>query len=304
MLAVQIDSPGPISALRVRSIVAPIPGTDEVAIDLIASSLNPADIKIRTGAVVPATGNYPYTLGYDLVGTVVATGLDIADLDLGDRVLAMSAVALTGRGAWAERVCLPRAAVARLSDDLEASMLARLPLIGLTAYQAVRRADPAADESVLVAGAAGSVGRLVVQLLLHRGARVHALVRTPDQVGLLPEDALLTHHVGQAPTGIADVVIDAAGGDFATALVEKGRYVGLVPDQLPSRDALAARGVRRDVVITQESGADLANLVDLVRRGVLTLPRSRCFPLNEIHAAHKEYEQDGQRNVVLTSPRR
>lgn len=303
-LAVQIDSPGPISALRLRQVAPPVLAPDEVMIDFIASSLNPADTKIRTGAVVPATGTYPYTLGYDLVGTVAETGIGVADLNRGDLILAMSAVALTGRGTWAERVCLPRGSVARLPESLEPTALARLPLVGLTAYQAVRRADPAADASVLVTGAAGSVGRLVVQLLLHRGVRVHGLVRMPDQVQLLPDDGLLTAHVGLAPPGIADVVIDAAGRDFATALVEQGHYVGLVPGRLPSRDALAARGARRDLVITQESGADLDDLVDLVRRGILTLPRPRCFPLNEIHEAHKEYEQDGQRQVVLVRPRR
>jgi NADPH:quinone reductase-like Zn-dependent oxidoreductase len=182
--------------------------------------------------------------------------------------------------------------------------LARLPLVGLTAYQAVRRADPAPGSGVLVAGVGGSVGRLVVQMLLARGARVHGLVRRPEQAERLPAHDLLTAHVGQAPPRSVDVVIDAAGGDFSPALADGGRYLGLVPDRAPARELLARRSLPRAVLVTRESGADLAELVALVRAGVLTLETPRVLPMTDVHAAHKEFEHDGQRNVVLIPDRR
>ncbi|WP_133150911.1 NADP-dependent oxidoreductase [Frankia canadensis] len=299
MLAIRLTAPGGIESLLLQSVEDAAPGPDEVAIEAIATSINPADVKIRTGAVMPARGDFPFTLGYDLVGTVVGTGGEVADLPVGTRVLAMSALALTGRGTWAERVCLPRAGVARLPAELDPVPLARLPLVGLTAYQAVRRVDPAPGAEVLVAGAGGSVGRLVVQLLLRRGVRVHGLVRRPEQVDRLPVHDLIIPHVGQAPPRPVDVVIDAAGGDFSSALADGGRYLGLVPDRLPTREVLARRSLSRAVLITQESGAQLAELVELVRAGALTLETPRVLPMTDVHAAHKEFEHDGQRNVVL-----
>ncbi|CAJ58860.1 putative oxidoreductase [Frankia alni ACN14a] len=299
MLAVQVEAPGGITSLVVRSVEDLTPRPDEVKIELIASSINPADVKIRTGAVVPLRGAYPFTLGYDLAGTVVETGAEVTDLAPGTQVLAMSAVALTGVGTWSERVCLPRTSVARLPANVDPLPLARLPLAGLTAYQAVQRAKPGPGTAVLVCGAAGSVGRLAVELLLDRGARVHGLVRRPEQVDQLPTHELFTPHVGQPPTRSVDVVIDAAGADFSPALVDGGLYICLVPDRAPARDVLARRSQRRTVLVTEESGADLEELVELLGAAVLTLETTSIFPMKNIHAAHREFEQDGQRNVVL-----
>lgn len=299
MRAVQIDAPGPIPALVLREVPEPGPfAPDDVVVSFLASSINPADVKIRTGAVVPRVGTRPHVLGYDLVGDVVAVGADVNGFAIGDRVMAMSTVALTGRGTWADLVALPAASLAHVPAGADVAALARLPLAGLTALQVVRKADVRPGETVLVTGAIGAIGRHVVALLAHAGVLAHGLVRHPEQAALLLLQPGVT--VGaEAEERSVDVVIDTAGGDFSAALRDGGRYVSVVPDRLPSRDELAARRVTRSLIMTRESGEDLATLASLVEASVLALPSPRVFPLADIHAAHEEYEHHGHRDIVL-----
>lgn len=301
MRTVQIDAPGSIDSLVLRQTDQPTPASDEVLIEFGASSINPADVKIRTGLVRPRVGTYPFTLGYDLVGRIVGNGALARKYAPGTRVLAMSAVAITGRGMWADYACLPEQSIAALPDTIDAFAAARLPLVGLTAFQAVQSVDVKPGDEVLVAGAAGSIGQYVVQLLLQQHVKVHALVRRVEQAQDLPlHDNIEVHTRPQRPESVA-VVIDAAGGDFSAALGRGGTYVSLVPESAPDRDVLAQRDIKRKTILTQESGQDLEKLVALVSSGLLTLPTPRVFALGEVHAAHKEYEEHGQRHVVLAS---
>jgi NADPH:quinone reductase-like Zn-dependent oxidoreductase len=297
--AIQFDAPGSIDALVLRDVVSEPVEPGEIEVFFLASSINPADVKIRSGAVVPRAGAYPYTLGYDLVGEVVAAGEGVDGFEVGDRVLAMTAVALTGRGSWAETVRVPAASAAKLPDGLEVLPAARLPLAGLTALQAVRRAAVVEGEVVLVAGAAGAVGRAAVDLLLHRGHRVLALVRDAHQLSTLANNGSVDVLTSLPEPGSVDVLLDAAGGDFSAAVKDGGRFVSVVPEALPSSSDLGARQVQRSLVIAQESGADLETVASLAAQGAIALGVGRTFPLQQIHAAHKEYEHNGQRDVVI-----
>jgi len=299
MRAVQIDGPGPISALVLRNVPDPGPlGPGTVLVSFFASSINPADVKIRAGKVVPRVGTYPYVLGYDLVGDIVAVGDGVDGFAEGDRVMAMSTVALTGQGTWADAVALPATSVARVPPGVDPVAVARLPLAGLTALQAVRRAHVRPGETVLVAGAAGAVGRYAMALLVHAGMRVHGLVRDAEQGVLLSNDPAVTISTEVVPDSV-DVVVDAAGGNFSAALRDGGRYISVVPDRVPARDDLAVRSIDRAVILTRESGGDLAELASLVEAGVLELPSPRVFALSQIRTAHEEYEHHGQRDIVL-----
>lgn len=292
MLAVQFDRPGPVDALRVREIGDPSPGPGEVLIEFEASTINPADVKIRSGAIVPRAGRAPYTLGYELVGTVAR---DSGEFRARTRVIAMSAMAVTGRGCWSELVCLPETSIARAPEGVAAAVAAQLPLAGLTALQAVQALGPRPGAHVLVAGAAGAVGRLAVQLLRHHDVVVHALVRRAGQAAALPAGAVSELHVGAVPPDTVDGVIDAAGGDFSAALRVGGHYVTVVPGQLP-----ALSGRAGTTVLTSESGPLLGTLARMLERGDLVIPESLSFPLTDVHRAHHAYERATGRRVTIT----
>ncbi|MFE5704136.1 NADP-dependent oxidoreductase [Rhodococcus koreensis] len=294
MFAVQFDSPGYIDVLQVRNIPVPSPGEGEVLIALEASAINPADVKIRSGMITPQ-GTAPFTLGYDLVGTVKQTGPNAGRFLPGDRVIGASTSAVTGNGTWSEFVCLPETSLARAPENVDPAILAQLPLPGLTAMQAVDALQLTPGSDVLVAGAAGAVGRIALQLLHLRGYRAHALVRRAEQAESLPTGVAEEVHIGSLPVSRVDAVIDTAGIDLSAALRPGGHYVTVVPGSPPH----SVSPESATLVITHESGAMLHALAELLAAGELDLPGSTTFTFSEIEAAHHEYDRQLGRRITL-----
>ncbi|GCE44997.1 putative oxidoreductase [Rhodococcus wratislaviensis] len=294
MFAVQFDSPGYIDVLQVRNIPVPSPGEGEVLIALEASAINPADVKIRSGMITPQ-GSAPFTLGYDLVGTVKQTGPNAGRFLPGDRVIGASTSAVTGNGTWSEFVCLPETSLARAPENVDSAILAQLPLPGLTAIQAVDALQLTPGADVLVAGAAGAVGRIALQLLHLRGYRAHALVRRAEQAESLPTGVAEEVHIGSLPVSRVDAVIDTAGIDLSAALRPGGHYVTVVPGSPPH----SVSPESATLVITHESGAMLHALAELLASGELDLPGSTTFTFSEIEAAHHEYDRQLGRRITL-----
>ncbi|QYB04665.1 NADP-dependent oxidoreductase [Rhodococcus sp. USK10] len=294
MFAVQFDSPGYIDVLQVRNIPVPSPGEGEVLIALEASAINPADVKIRSGMITPQ-GSAPFTLGYDLVGTVKQAGPNAGRFLPGDRVIGASTSAVTGNGTWSEFVCLPETSLARAPENVDSAILAQLPLPGLTAMQAVDALQLTPGADVLVAGAAGAVGRIALQLLHLRGYRAHALVRRAEQAESLPTGVAEEVHIGSLPVSRVDAVIDTAGIDLSAALRPGGHYVTVVPGSPPH----SVSPESATLVITHESGAMLHALAELLASGELDLPGSTTFTFSEIEAAHHEYDRQLGRRITL-----
>ncbi|MBB4134103.1 alcohol dehydrogenase catalytic domain-containing protein [Gordonia humi] len=281
MLAVQFDEPGGLDVLRVREIARPVPGADEVIVAFEASVINPADVKIRSGQIPVRGGSLPVTLGYDLVGRIAAVGVDVTGLEVGTRVAAMSALAITGVGAWSEYVRLSAASVAPAPGEPEPAVLAQLPLAGLTAWQGIDALKLQAGDEVLVTGAAGAVGKLAVQVLLGRGHPVRALIRDTTQVGQVPAGVQVETDTPDA--GSVDAILDTAGIDASTALRSGGRHITVVPGS-------AAEAAK--LIITRESGEMLADLLDMVARGELRLDPTVRFGLRDVRAAHERLTQE------------
>jgi len=299
LLAVQFDKPGSTDALLLNETAEPSAGPGEVLIEFEASTINPADVKIREGSIPPRAGTVPFTLGYDLVGVVVANGPGAHRHAVGTRVVGMSALALTGRGTWSERVCLPESSIARAPEGVSPAVAAQLPLAGLTALQAVQVLAPAPETDILVTGAAGAIGRLAVQLLHRKGQRVHALVRDEVQAAALPSGEVAEVHLGAVPDNVAEGVVDTIGADFSSALRPGGSYVGVVPGCLPSKAAPSMAGKTAKVIVTRESGEGLDALARLVERQELVLPTPAIYSLEKIREAHEEYERRTGRRIAI-----
>ncbi|BCB81297.1 medium chain dehydrogenase/reductase family protein [Phytohabitans flavus] len=190
----------------------PEPGPGQVRIKVEAAGVAFAEVQMLRGRYY-AQPKFPFVPGYDLVGEVEAAGPGVA---LGGRVAAM-----TRTGAWSERVVLPAAHLVPVPEELDAGEVVALITNGVTAYQMVHRvAKVAAGQTVLVHGAAGGVGTLLVRLALRAGARVigtaspgkHDKLREMGATPLDYRDPLLVERVRQlAPSGVA-AVFDHAGG--------------------------------------------------------------------------------------------
>lgn len=302
MFSVQFRRPGGIEVLEIRDVPVPSLNSGDLLVRFEASSINPADVKIRSGAVVPRVGRPPFTLGYDLVGRIVGAGRGAEHIPIGTRVLGMSAMALTGRGTWAELVRIPATSVARAPSGFEPAELAQLPLAGLTALQAVEALRLPKASVVAVIGAVGAVGKIALQLLHIAGYRAYAVIRSPDQLARVSGDfePVVYQEIVKRPE--FDGVIDTAGIADHSMLKRSGHLVSIVPEAYPSRQVRAEmlqRGVRATLVITKESGTQLERLSSFIRDERLSLPTPTVFPITEIAAAHREFDRKSGSRIVV-----
>ncbi len=163
----------PAQPLRRRSVPRPAPGAGEVLIRTIASGVNPLDTKIHAGAAAHARQPLPAILGIELAGIVDSVGPGVTQFRAGDEVIGMVGGVGGHPGTLAEFVAADARLLAHKPSKLTMREAACLPLSFITAFEGlVDRADVRAGQTVLVHGAAGGVGRMVVQLARSRGAVV------------------------------------------------------------------------------------------------------------------------------------
>lgn len=237
----------------------PVPGPEDVVIDVAAAGVNQLDAKIRSGAlksVLPQ--RFPLVLGHDVAGTVRATGADVREFRVGDRVYGR---VRDGRiGTFATRITAPAADLAPLPAGLSFPAAATLPLPALTAWQAFTQVAPVQPgQQVLVHAGAGAVGVVAIQLAKHLGARVAttASARNHELLRQLGADELIDYRHADFAAGPPrfDLVLDAVGGDTLkrswAALRPGGTVIGLVqpPDLAFARRAQLALPLRAGIAL-------------------------------------------------------
>jgi NADPH:quinone reductase-like Zn-dependent oxidoreductase len=247
-------------------------------------------------------------LGWDVAGVVEALGADVDSWAVGDEVVAMSPWFAGRAGTHAERVVLDATLLARAPRTVDAVAAATLPLNALTAAQALDLIDPADGSSLLVTGAAGAVGGYAVQLAAARGLTVVGTASAADEHTVRELGAKefvqrgdgLVGAVRSVVPGGVDAVLDAApiGGSALGAVRDGGAFVTVLDATRPD----AERGVRVDKVSVTGDGARLAQLVDLLDRGVLTARVAGSLPLEEAPVAYGRVLAGGQRGRWVLVP--
>ena len=288
----------------------PDPPARHVRIRVAAAALNPIDLSTRAGRLVDAGLMSPagqVGLGWDVAGHVDATGPGVRRLAVGDAVVGLRDL-LFAPGTHADLVVLHEDAVAPAPRTVDLAAAATLPLNGLTADGALRRAALRPGQAVLVTGASGGVGGFAVQLAAAHGLDVVALARPGDEerVRGLGADAVVTAAAQLGtdvravhPAGV-DAVIDAAvvGIDAHGALRDGGAFVALVRPFAPP----PVRGTRVVVHEVWADGARLTELAALVDFGVLTLRVAATVPLAEAGVAHERLDAGGVPGRLVLVP--
>ncbi|GAB2581737.1 NADP-dependent oxidoreductase [Streptomyces capparidis] len=292
MRAIRIDRFGGPEVLAVADAPEPEPAAGDVLIRTVATSINPVDDKTRQGAIGEGTPPLPTTLGWDLAGTVADGGS--SGLRPGEPVFAMSHQLSTGRGTWADLVALPAHALAPAPRAVGPVEAATLPLPGLTALQTLDWLALSAGERLLIAGAAGAVGGLALQIAHARGIRVDALVSRDAHIGFARAHGaeLATTDPNALRDRGYDAVFDTFGAFVTEAVTDGGRYASIATQAGPVPD-LSARGVRTTVNQVREDGAGLRELAELVDRGSLRPRVHSAFALHEIRTAHERFARGG-----------
>jgi NADPH:quinone reductase-like Zn-dependent oxidoreductase len=178
MMAWRVHEFGPPNVMRFERIPRPNPSPGEVFIKVEAAGVGPWDGWIRGGkSALPQP--LPLTLGSDLSGQVVAVGPGVSDLHVGDQIYGVTNPQFIG--AYAEYALATAAMVSRKPTSLTYIEAASVPVIAVTAWQALfDQAHLKAGQSVVIHGAAGNVGAYAVQLAHRAGVRIIATAATDD----------------------------------------------------------------------------------------------------------------------------
>jgi NADPH2:quinone reductase len=223
---------GDLDTLEVKDIPPPVPGPGQIAIEVRASALNFPDALMVQGRY-QIRPTLPFVPGLEAAGTVASLGAGVADVAVGDRVLAW-----LDHGGLSERCVAHAANVVRLPDAMPFEAGAALPITYCTTIHALtERAELRAGETLLVLGAAGGVGTAALQIGKALGARVIAVASTPEKQALCrslgadevfggaPEE-LKARLAGLTGGQGVDVVYDPVGGAWTEAAVRSLRWRG------------------------------------------------------------------------------
>ncbi|WP_051733023.1 NADP-dependent oxidoreductase [Kitasatospora phosalacinea] len=306
MRAVILRSFGGPEVLEVADVPVPVPGPGQVRVRVTAAAVNPVDLQTRSGALTaagllparPVTG-----LGWDVSGTVDALGPGVTGFRRGEPVIGLSDRLGLSLKAQAEQVVLDADALAPLPEGLDPVASAGLPLGALTAAQALDLAALRPGSTLLVTGAAGSVGGFAVQLAVRAGLRVvaaagdadGALVRGLGAETFVPRSADLAAAVREAvPSGV-DAALDAASlGPVALDAVRGGGTLVAVLGTGPA----PLRGTRVTRVWIRADGPRLAALAT----AGLTPRTAGTLPLDRVAEAHRRLESGPLRGRLLLLP--
>jgi NADPH:quinone reductase-like Zn-dependent oxidoreductase len=300
----QYELGGP-EVLKVVRASVPDPGTGEILVRVLAASVNPIDAVSRESGTF--VGDPPFVLGWDISGTVEAVGFGVTLFAPGDDVYGMLPFP-QGHGAYSDFAVGPTRAFARKPGRLSHTEAAALPMVGLTAWQALVDTARVAEASrVLVNGAAGGIGHIAVQIAKARGAYVIGLASTAhlDFVRSLGADEVIDYTATDFTAAVSDVdaMLDVVGEGYpARALQVLKRGGILVSTQPPSltavADQAAERGVRLAGLLVEADRLGLTELAALANSGKVVPKVAATFPLEEAGAAQSD--EHGPGKVVLT----
>src|SRR5665213_1745346 len=291
MKAAFIERHGGPEVLQYGEMPDPVAAAGEVVVAIVAASVNGADWKVRDGKSNPVA-RFPYILGRDFSGVVSAVGDGVTDLRIGDEVFAVCDAGQ--EGAYAEKIAIKSAIVARKTDRLSHVDAAALALAGLTAICTIEDTlKLKRGETILIQGGAGGVASFAIQLAKHLGARVitTASASNHDYLQGIGADEIIDYNAVDFAKAVkdCDAVFDTVGGDVAQrsfSVLKKGGRAAFI-----ASGAQAPKPDRSDVVALRPSvGRDrphLERIVALVTSGAIRPPDVTRYKLSDAVAAHR-----------------
>jgi NADPH:quinone reductase-like Zn-dependent oxidoreductase len=304
--AVRFDSYGGIDVLEVRDVPKPVPAAGEVLVEVKAAGINPGEAMIRQGFLhdrFPAT--FPSGQGSDLAGVVAEIGGGVDAFAVGDEVLGFA----DNRASHAEFVVVPADQLTRKPSNVSWEVAGALFVAGTTAYAAVRAVGLKPGETVAVAGAAGGVGTIAVQLAKRAGATVLGIAGPSNDEwltshGVVPVnygDGLAGRLRAAAPNGI-DAFLDFFGGGYVELAVTE---LGVAPQRVNTVidfPAIERFGVNGEGNADAADARVLAELTQLIAASELEVPVAAVYPLDQVKAAYRSLEQRHTRGKIVLRP--
>jgi len=311
----------------------PAVGDQDVLVQMVAAGLNQLDDKIRTGEfkqILPY--KMPLTLGHDVAGTVLKVGSRVRDFKPGDAVYGR--VRDGHIGTFAERIAVAESDLAPSPDTISAAEAASLPLVALTAMQAlVERGNVQPGQKVLIHAGAGGLGSIAIQLAKHLGAYVAttASASNADFLREIGADTVIDYRTQDFEQQLSgyDFVLDSLGGEnlekSLRILAPGGKAIGVSgpPDPAFARTAglnpvlrvaitaLSSKvrrqakklGVSYEFLLMRASGDQLREITALVDAGIIRPIVGKTYPFDQTPDALDALVRGGFRGkLVVTNP--
>jgi len=302
MKAIVLHQYGGPEQLRYEETERPAFGDKEVLVRVRATSVNPIDFKLRSGAAKARMPlEFPAILGRDLAGEVVETGRDVTGFPKGMRVMALA------NGTYAEYTVAKADVLARIPDALDFEKAAALPLVVTTGSQLIERAvKPQAGQTILVTGALGGVARVAIHVARKHGVRMLAGVRASerDKAARLPVDGVVAidseEEIGKLHD--LDAIADTVGGTTIQRLLKSIRAGGVLGSVLGVPEGAQSYKIRVEPMMAVPDASRLYELAEDFVRGEFTIPIARTMKLQEAAEAQRLAEQGGVGGKIILIP--
>lgn len=312
MKVIELQEFGSIDSLVYTDRPIPSIKEDEVLVKVKALSINPVDVKTRSGRGMANRyrNQLPVVLGWDIAGIVEQVGSRVSKFKVGDEVFGMVNFPEVGN-AYAEHVAAPASNLAIKPSNISFEEAAAATLAALTAWQGlVHQAKIKAGQNVLVQAAAGGVGHFAVQMARHLGASVTGTssAANKDFVLQLGADKHIDYHT-QPLTALGtdyDVVIDPIGGDNiekSFAAVKKGGIVLSIVSAFADliKEKSTSLGVNGFFYMVQTSEEDITAIAQLLEQGIIRAHVSQTFSFADMKSAHQAVESGRTRGKVIVT---
>src|ERR671932_459602 len=312
MKSIQIKKYGSSDVMEVNNTASvPSPSPGKILVNVKASGINPVDWKIREGYMQQMIQlQFPSTLGMDFSGIIKQIGENIAsDFKQGDEIYGQASVLKGGSGAFAELALADQDAIAHKPKTLNHLEAAALPLVGVSAWQAlVENIGLSKDKKILIHGGAGGIGSIAIQLSKYLGAYVATTVSTNDKqfVQGLGADQVIDYTTENFEDIIHDydAVFDTVGGETykrSFKVLKKGSGIIVSMLEQPNSDLMSQYGVKALFQFTQVNRERLTKLAEWVDQNNIKVNVDKTFSLDEAARA-LDYQKDvhPRGKVVLT----
>lgn len=307
MRAVRIYQFGGPAMLCYEDAPRPTPGKAEVLVQVHAAGVNPADWQTRSGggAARYVRNSLPAIMGWDLSGVIESVDREVTGYHPGDAVFGFVRFPKEG-GAYADYAACPAKEIAAKPRSLSHIEAAAMPLVSLTAWQALFEiAKLSKGQSVLIHAAAGGVGHIAVQLAKWTGAYVIGTASERHKAFLreIGVDEIVNYQTTsfEDKVGDLDAVLDPLGGEIRQRSWATLRPGGILVSlkRIPQEEIAAHPGVRGQYMLAKPDGMQLTHIARLVDEGYVKPHIAAVFPLSEARKAHELSEEGHTRGKIV-----
>jgi NADPH2:quinone reductase len=314
MKAAYYQTHGGPDVLQVGELPVPEPAGDEVLVQVAAAGVNPIDRRLRAGELTEyITRTFPVTPGWDLAGRIIKIGPDVSGWKVGDDVVGLAFTWSIQHGTNAEFAPVKADSIAAKPKNLSFDEAGALPLVSLTAWQAlVEFGNLQAGQTVLIQAGAGGLGSVAIPIAKHLGATVYTTCsgKNADYVRGRGADHVIDYTTSdyvsflneKEPDGL-DMVLESLLSDATTEaairLVKPGGTVAYMNNEPPDMPEIEANNIKTEFLHHRPDGESLAHLMSLYGNGTIPAPRLQAIPLDQVREAHQLSEGGHTRGKLV-----